>query len=84
VAAIWAQHLRAARITLTPAAILNARAIIVLASGPAKAAAVEAAIEKPLNIHRWPAQMLREAGTRVTWMVDEDAAALLSRGGPPA
>ena len=84
VTAVWAQHLRASRITLTPAAILNARSIVVLASGAAKAAAVEAAIEKPLNVHRWPAQLLREAGTRVTWMVDEAAAALLSHGGQPA
>ena len=75
VAAIWVTHLKAWRITLTPSALLEARAIVMLVSGPNKAAAVGAAIEGPLDVARWPAQLLRHADDRVEWMLDRDAAA---------
>jgi 6-phosphogluconolactonase len=84
VAAVWVPHLHTSRITLTPPAIIGAHAILVIASGAAKAHAIHAAIEKPWNVKRWPAQLLRQADERVSWMVDEEAAALLSRGAPPA
>ena len=77
-AAVWAPHLRAWRITLTPAALLDAQQIIVLASGAIKAPAIEAAIELPEDLIRWPAQLLRQAGDRVAWMLDEHAATALS------
>ncbi len=63
------------RIALTPAALLDARAILAMASGAAKADAVRAALELPDDIARWPAQLLRAAGDRVEWMVDHEAAA---------
>ena len=81
VAAVWAPHLHAWRITLTPDVITGASTITVIAEGPAKAPAIEAAIEAPDDVARWPAQLLRRAGDRVRWMVDEAAAARLSRGG---
>jgi 6-phosphogluconolactonase len=77
VAAVWARHLRAWRITLTPNALLDARAIVLLVAGAQKADAVHAAIEAPVNISRWPAQILREAGDRVEWIIDRAAAARL-------
>jgi 6-phosphogluconolactonase len=80
VAAVWAQHLRASRLTLTPDALLDARAIVLLVAGAQKADAVHAAIEAPLNISRWPAQILREAGDRVEWLIDRAAAARLHIG----
>jgi len=80
VAAVWADHLNAWRITLTPPALLDARAILVIVSGANKAAAVRAALDGPIDEVRWPAQLLRAAGDRVEWIMDAAAAGL--RGAP--
>jgi 6-phosphogluconolactonase len=76
-AAVWAPHLNAWRITLTPHAILDSDVIVVLTSGAEKANAVHAALRMPEDIERWPAQLLRAAGERVEWWMDRDAAARL-------
>ena len=81
VAAVWAEHLNAWRITLIPAALLNARAILMLVSGDEKAAAVHAALDAQLDVGRWPAQLLRAADDRVEWIMDAAAAAW--RGASP-
>lgn len=78
VAGVWAPHLDAWRITLTPDAILDSRAIVMLVAGASKAGAVHAALEEPLDIAERPAQLLREAGDRVEWFVDRAAAARLA------
>jgi 6-phosphogluconolactonase len=80
VAAIWAPHLDAWRITLTPPALLDARAIVMVVAGEKKAPAVHAAIEGPLDVSRWPAQLLRQAEDRVEWMLDRAAAAEIRTG----
>ena len=80
VAAVWADHLKTWRIPLTPPAILEARTLVMLVSGVEKAAAVEAALDLPLDVSRWPAQLLRAAAPRVEWIIDAAAAARL-RGG---
>jgi 6-phosphogluconolactonase len=77
VAAVFAPHLNAWRITLTPPVILSSRAIVLLVSGEEKAAAVAAAIEAPLDVRRFPGQLLRDAGDRVEWIIDRAAAARL-------
>jgi 6-phosphogluconolactonase len=77
VAATWATHLAAWRITLTPETILDSRAIVVLVAGAGKAAAVRAALHEPLAVTKYPAQLLRSAGDRVDWFVDRAAAARL-------
>jgi 6-phosphogluconolactonase len=74
VAAVWVPHLNAWRITLTPDAILDSRAIVVLVSGANKADAVHAALEAPLDVKKYPAQLLRAAGDRVEWLLDPAAA----------
>jgi 6-phosphogluconolactonase len=84
VAAVWAAHLDAWRITLTPDALLDARSIVVIVAGDKKADAVHAAIEEALDVRRWPAQLLREADDRVEWMIDRAAAARLQAGGTRA
>jgi len=61
------------RITLTPTSILDAGAIVVLVAGVNKAAAVKAAIREPLDVMRYPAQLLREADDRVEWFLDRAA-----------
>lgn len=82
VAAVWADHLKAWRITLTLPAILDARTLLVIVSGGDKAAAVQAALELPLEVSRWPVQALRAAEGRVEWIMDAAAAARL-RGAQP-
>jgi 6-phosphogluconolactonase len=78
VAAVWAQHLNAWRMTLTPPALLDARRIVMLVAGEQKADAVQAALELQADIRRWPAHLLREADDRVEWFLDRAAARKLS------
>ena len=80
VAAVRAPQSSAWRITLTPPALLDAAGIVVVVAGDRKAPSVHAAIEGPLDIARWPAQILRQAGDRVEWMLDRSAAAGLRTG----
>jgi len=77
VAAVWAAHLNAWRITLTPDALLDSRAIVVLVAGANKAAAVHAALKAPVDVMTYPAQLLRAAGDRVEWILDRAAASRL-------
>ncbi len=81
VAAAWVKPANSWRITLTPPALLAARAILVLVSGAEKASAVCAALEGPEDVSQWPAQLLRAAGARVEWFTDAAAAQRL--GAPP-
>jgi len=80
-AAEWVKQINSWRITLTPPALLAARAILVMVSGAEKASAVYAALEAPEDVSQWPAQLLRAAGTRVEWLIDSAAARWL--GAPP-
>ena len=73
-AAAWVPAQRLWRITLTPRALLDADAIIVLTAGAAKADAVHGALRSPDDIARWPAQLLRRADDRVEWWLDREAA----------
>jgi 6-phosphogluconolactonase len=83
VAGVWAPHLDAWRITLTPAAILDSRQFMMVVAGASKAAAVHAALEAPSDVRHKPAQLLRRAGDRVSWLIDRPAAGRL-RGAPPS
>jgi 6-phosphogluconolactonase len=64
----------AERMTITPPVIEAARKIVVLASGPDKAAVVARALEGPLAAKAVPAQLAR----RGTWLLDQAAAAQLT------
>jgi 6-phosphogluconolactonase len=70
------------RITMTPSALLDSAAIIVIANGSSKAEAVAATLEGSLDIARYPAQLLRAAGHHVKWIIDSAASARL-RAVPP-
>jgi len=65
------------RITMTPPALLDSSDIIVIANDASKADAIHAAIEAPLDIARYPAQLLRDAGELVEWIIDSASAARL-------
>jgi len=70
------------RITMTPDAVLDSAAIVMIANGASKAEALAAAVEGPMDIRRYPAQLLRAAANRVEWIIDSAASARL-RGAPP-
>jgi 6-phosphogluconolactonase len=76
-AGLFVPELNTWRITMTPAALFDCAVIIMIAAGPSKADAIAAAIEGPLDVPRYPAQLLREAGDRVEWIIDAAAAARL-------
>jgi glucosamine-6-phosphate deaminase len=63
-------------LTLGVAPILAARAIVMLALGPSKAAAVAAALDGPMTA-ALPASLLQAAPRRVTWFLDQAAAEAL-------
>ena len=71
------------RITMTPDALLDSAAIVIIASGASKAEAIAAAVDGQLDVRRYPAQLLRAAGDRVEWIIDAAASARL-RAEPPA
>jgi glucosamine-6-phosphate deaminase len=60
-------------LTLGVAPILGARAILILALGANKAAAVSRAIRGPMTAEV-PASLLQSVADRVTWLVDREAA----------
>lgn len=81
----WVPALDTQRLTLTPAALLRTRSLVVLVTGAGKAATVREVLEGPLDLSRLPAQCLRAAHVPVTWCLDAAAARLLdSRLPPPA
>ena len=84
VAAVWAHHLNAWRITLTPEAILDSSTILVLVSGDRKVEAVKAALEAPLDTKTYPAQLLRAAGERVEWFLDRSISPERAASTPPS
>lgn len=68
------------RVTLTPVALNAARDVVFIVSGPGKAAVLRDVLEGPFVPDRLPAQAIRPARGRLTWLVDAAAAAAL---GPP-
>lgn len=64
-------------LTMGVATILEARSILILAFGQAKATAVEAALRGPRTA-ALPASLLRDAPGRVTWLLDDESAAWLT------
>ncbi len=66
------------RVTLLPGAILSARNIVFLVSGPDKASAVGNVFNGEFDPKRYPAQLISRQGKRVTWFLDQPAASELS------
>src|SRR5258706_15414778 len=76
---VWVPKLNQWRITQTPPALLDSAAIVMMAAGSMKADAIAAAIEGQLDVSRYPAQLLRGAGDRVEWIIDDGAAKRISQ-----
>ena len=79
VAANWIEKLAAYRITLTPAAINGASQVIFLVAGANKAAAVKAVLEGPAQPENLPAQLIKPQAGNLTWLLDSQAASMLSK-----
>ena len=74
------------RITLTPAAINAARTVVFIVTGKTKAAAARDVLEGPCRPDALPAQAIRPLHGELRWMLDREAAQLLTRqpkGGRP-
>ncbi|HYU34789.1 MAG TPA: 6-phosphogluconolactonase [Thermoanaerobaculia bacterium] len=83
VVAPWVEKLATFRITLTPAALNRAAAVIFLVQGEEKAAALHAVFEGgrdgERDPDRWPAQVIRPENGEVVWLVDRAAASGLEK-----
>jgi 6-phosphogluconolactonase len=66
------------RISLTPAVLNNAARVMFIVSGRNKAEAVSLALEGPRDADRYPAQIIDANQGEVMWLLDRDAASLLS------
>ena len=67
------------RVTLTPALLNRAKNVSFVVSGANKAHTLQRVLEQPFNPDALPAQSIRPAQGRLTWMVDEAAGSMLSR-----
>jgi len=65
------------RLTITPAGLRACDQIVVMATGAAKAAAVERVFRGIEEVSAVPAKVLRSCAERMTWLLDEAAAARL-------
>ncbi len=77
VAAYYLQSQDMYRITLTVPLVNRASRVAVIAYGANKADALYEVIKGTRHVEQYPAQLLDRAGERVSWMVDERAAAKL-------
>ncbi|MEM7589440.1 MAG: 6-phosphogluconolactonase [Myxococcota bacterium] len=75
VSSAWARHLNSHRITLTPQAICNARAVVFLVSGAAKAAVLRRVLQGLNQGCALPSQAIwLQCQQHCTWLIDETAA----------
>ncbi len=79
VAAQYVDAQKGWRITLTPPAINAAQVVAFLVSGKGKAAAVRDVLEGPFRPGTLPAQVVRPSRGELRWMLDRDAAQLLTQ-----
>jgi 6-phosphogluconolactonase len=75
--ATYVEKFKAHRITLTAAAINNARNVIFLAAGQDKAETLRAVLEGSYQPDVYPSQLVRPSNGTLLWMVDESAARML-------
>lgn len=77
VSAPYIEELNAYRITMTPAALKNSLNIAFLVYGKNKAQAVYNILKAPVDIDRYPAQVINEKTAAVNWFLDKAAASML-------
>jgi 6-phosphogluconolactonase len=67
------------RVTLTAPVLNQARVIAFMVTGAAKARVLKEVIESPPETLRFPAQLIRPTEGELEWLIDQEAARLLSR-----
>ncbi len=77
----YVPKLSAHRLTLTPRILNRASHILVLVAGPDKAVALADVLEGTYEPKRLPAQLIRPEVGKLSWFVDEPAAARLEKRG---
>lgn len=75
----WVQKLHTHRITLTAGVLCGAAEILFLVAGGDKATALRDVLHGPYHPDQWPAQIFRNCGGHVTWLVDQLAARQLPK-----
>jgi len=70
-----AQYLH--RVTLTATLINQARVVVILVAGAAKAGALREVLHGPWDPHRLPAQLIKPEPGELYWLVDREAAGLI-------
>ena len=78
VRAVYVEKLHTHRITFTPRVINNARHVLITAEGLPKAPALFAVREGPYDPQIHPIQIVSPTNGRLTWLVDQAAAAELT------
>jgi 6-phosphogluconolactonase len=76
-AGIYVPHVKQWRITLLPAPLLAARDTVFFATGSEKAEALREVLEGEYRPLQYPSQMVSRNARRVSWFVDDAAAAQL-------
>jgi 6-phosphogluconolactonase len=71
--------LDATRLTFTPALINAAAKVIFLVGGAGKADMLHTVLDGPIDVDRYPSQVVRPASGDLEWLVDTAAAASLER-----
>jgi 6-phosphogluconolactonase len=79
VRAVFVQHLRSWRVTLTLPVINRARAVLFLVTGVHKAAIVEKVLASTQPREELPATLVRPDSGTLAWMLDAEAASRLPR-----
>jgi 6-phosphogluconolactonase len=72
------EQLQTDRLTLTSRVINHAQDIIFLIAGADKASALQSVLQGPVDLDRYPAQLVKPRTTGLTWLVDRAAASLLA------
>jgi 6-phosphogluconolactonase len=75
--AVWVERLKAFRITLSPPAINEARAVLFLVTGADKADALRAVLDGERSPERLPARLIAPRAGELAFLVDRAAAAKL-------
>jgi 6-phosphogluconolactonase len=78
VVANWVEQFNAYRIAMTFPVLNNAACVIFLVSGGEKAETVRRVLEGEAPLERFPARLVRPTHGKLLWLVDKDAARLLS------
>ena len=78
VVANWVEKFKTYRITLTVPVLNHANSVIFLVSGAEKAEALKEVLQGDYRPDRFPAQLIRPGPEKLRWIVDREAARLLT------